>query len=327
MGAFEDLSFFLSHSPEINEENQHMNVFDLMKGKDGELWEIPLFWSPPFIMYFDKALVDDSNLSLDASIQSMCYEDGLMYGKQLIDSANKENTLLEMGNSAQAAESIILDNLDSFIDLDNKQVKLDSEEFVKILHKAKELETQGYYDIDGKIDFYNMEYYIAYAKGPGVMIAYNSLDPDSNMYHPMPLSDANGNVNMRTSLCFGINSKSDSKELAWEFLKFMLSDEVQTPALYGFFVNKKSFDAYVEMSFLNISGNPRNQVENKESITKEDYRNLLLRWMSQINGYTRPDKTIEKYINEEIGKFFDGEQSAEETAKTLQSKLDKYLNE
>ena len=324
MGAFEDLSFFLSNSPEINEESHYMNVFEIMKDKNGRLHKIPLTCQPPEIISFNKTLVEDSGLFLDDSIKKMSHKEAVEHAKKLVDSTNRDNTFLTLGNSGiHTAFGVINDSFEDFVDEENKKVDINNERFINILKWAKDLEDQGYYDTQQTIDFYNMEYYFALDNDFSTQAAYYSLRPDTERYHPIPQSDASGNVGATAYPCFGINSSSSNKELSWEFIKFLLSDEFQTlPSVFGLGVNKKGFDANVErnLKMYNEGG--------QTSIDKQEYEGLIKEWMSQINGYSRTDPTI---INElmypELIKFFKEGQSAEDTAEILQSKLDKYLNE
>jgi len=324
MGAFEDLSFYLAHSPEINEESHNMNVFEIMKDKNGRIYEIPLIWSPYDIIYFDKTLVADSGLFLGDGVKTMSYKEALEYAKNLVDSTDRNNTFLTMGKSSlHAVFSVMNDSFEDFIDEENKKVNIDNERFISILNWAKDLEDQGYYDTQQTIDFYNMEYYFAFGNDYGIQAVHYALHPDTDRYHSMPVSDGWGNVNASAPFRFGINSASKSKELAWEFIKFLLSDEVQTlPSFFGPGVNKKGFDATVErqLKFYNDGS--------QSNVSKQEYEELLKSWVSQINSYRRTDQMIiNEFLYPEIEKFFKEGQSAEDTARIIQSKLDKYLNE
>jgi len=62
-------------------------------------------------------------------------------------------------------------------------------------------------------------------------------------------------------------------------------------------------------------------------VSKDDYKNLLESWIMQINAYDPYDPTIDEFLLDEQSKFLGGKQSAEETARVLQAKIDKYFNE
>ena len=323
ISAFEDLTFFLNHTPEINADNYYMNIFETMKDSKGKLYELPLSCGLGTMIYFDKALVSEIDLVMENSVTEMSYQNALVYAKQLVDSTSKENTYLAhvRRNSADIIRGVFNDNYNEFIDIENKKVNINTKQFIELLKMIEDLENQGYFDTNKSLD-YNMEYHFALDSDSDTQAVYYSLLPDTNRCYSMPLSDANGNIATSSYLRFGINSASKNKELAWEFLKFMLSDEVQTlPSSSNLSVNKKGFEISVDEQLKYYNDG------NKTNVDKATFKNLLDGWVMQINTYKPKDPTIEIFLSEEIRRFSDKEQSAEETAKVLQSKIDKYLNE
>lgn len=321
MGALSDLSSFLNNTPEIKSDNFYMNIFEMMKDNKGRMYEIPLGCTLSKIVYFDKALATNSNLFLDDNITTMSFDKVLDYAKQLISNTDMVNTFLNMGRGRNISMDLITNDLNKFIDFENKKVDINTKQYAEILETGKDLEKQGYFDTTRSIDYYNMEYHLAFLDDYDVQAAYYSLIPDSIRYHSMPLSDADGNI-YTNPLRAGINSASNNKELAWEFIKYLLSDEVQSlPSFYSLGVNKKGFDAIVDRNLQMYNDG------NKQNVSKEEYKNLLESWLSQINAFNSEQVYITNMIYEENIKFFEGKQSAEATAEALQRKIDQYFNE
>ena len=63
------------------------------------------------------------------------------------------------------------------------------------------------------------------------------------------------------------------------------------------------------------------------TVAQEEYRELLENWMEQINDCDTVDSDIWTLIEEENAKFFQGEQTAQDTASILQRKIEQYFNE
>ena len=152
--------------------------------------------------------------------------------------------------------------------------------------------------------------------------AFYELDTSAGASYGMPMADKDGNVAINANGCLALNSASDNKDLAWEFMKYLLSDEVQSlPSLHGLAVNKTGFDAIAERYYSFYSEG------SQATVDKEEYAELLENWMEQINDCDTVDSAIWTLIEEENNKFFEGKQTAEETASILQRKLEQYFNE
>lgn len=320
MGAFEELSFYMDHSPEINEENYYMNLFEAAGMNSKQMYSLPLATSIQ-TLHFDKALVEDYGQYLPDDMKNMSYSKALDYALELVENTNRKNTFLSISSGYGVVGSIVNEQWAKFVNEETKQAFFDTEEYIQLLHKGAEFEEKGYFDTTG-LDFYNMEYYFAMQDDFDTQAAFYGLMDDSPYYHTMPLSDGDGNVPMSAYMQFGINSASPNKELAWEFLKFMISDEVQTsPSLYGMSVNRNGLDAYLNRQIANFNEG------NKTKIDETSYKNLLKGWMEQVNVDHSSRQIIISMMYEENKEFFDGKQSAADTAKKLQAKVNKYFNE
>lgn len=317
MGVFEELSNLLRLTPEINSDNYFMNVLEAPKDKDGNIYMLPLMSRFP-VVSFDKHLVTDSGKKIGDGMTKISFGKALEFAQELVDNTSRKNTFLMLESGAHLFNYAFRDYFNEFVDIENKKVSI-GEKYISLLNHVKDLENNGYFAAKGSIDFYNMEYYFALNADFDIQGAFFNLLPDTYTY-AMPLSDASGNVYVNPSNSVGINSNSKHKELAWEFIKFLLSEEVQSlPGFYGLGVNKKGFDNSAERIL---------KLYNKdEKVSKEEYRNLLEKWVMEINAYDINDPVISEFIWQESNKFFDGEQSAEEAARILQAKISKYLNE
>jgi multiple sugar transport system substrate-binding protein len=321
MGAFEDLSRYLSHSKEINAENYFLNVLESPKDKNGKLYVLPLVCSFDVIS-FDKRLVSENNSKLDDSLKTISFEKASEFAQQLVKSTSKKMAFITQIKAASYLYNIIKGNLKQFINIEQKRASIDTSKYIDLLNQIKNLEDKDYFASKNDIDFYNTEYYLALKNDYDVQAAFFSLDPSSNECYAMPMSDVDGKVFANPNLSLGISSASKNKELAWEFVKYLLSDEMQcSPSFYHKLgVNKKGFESSVERSWAFYNKDNRN-------ISKEAYKSLLENWILKINAYDTFDPVIEEIFYEENSKFFEGKQSAEDTARKLQAKVNKYLNE
>lgn len=317
MGVFEDLTPYIEEKG-MDDENYFMNIINLGKSEKGQ-FEIPLrvFFD---VVSFDRELVEDSGIKPDENLETISFLDVLDIGISLVDNTNRDNTYLSIGRVPEVAYRLIKEDLEKFINLDKKEVNFDSKEFVDILKYGTKLDQEGYFDT-GTIDFYNMEYHFAYDIDFPNQAAAFTLYSDSIRYQSMPMCDKNGKTMGRMSSTFGINSQSLNKDLAWEFIHFLMSEEVQSmPSFHMTGINKNAFDAISERY-------AKMMISDEYNFEISDYKKLLRGWYEQVEVNEFKDYNLSGIIYEEIDKYFKDIATAEETGKNIQRRVDKYFNE
>ncbi len=317
MGVFEDLTPYIREKG-MDDENYFMNIINLGKGKKGQ-FEIPLrvFFD---VVSFDKELVEDSGIKPDENLKAMSFSDALDIGIRLVDNTNRDNTYLSIGRAPEVAYQLVRESIHDFIDFDKKEANFDSKEFTDILEYAKKLDDEGYFD-KGTIDFYNMEYHFAYDIDFPNQAAAFTLYNDSIRYQSMPICNKDGRTIGRMSYTFGINSQSKNKDLAWEFIYFLMSEEVQSmPSFYMTGINKNAFDAASERY-------AKMMISDEYNFEISDYTKLLRGWYEQVEVNEFKDYNLSGIIYEEMDKYFKDIATAEETGKNIQRRVDKYFNE
>jgi len=322
MGVFEDLSPYIAAAPEMNEEQYFMNVLQAAGKEDGGLYIVPYKASFSALEFNGSLLAEHPELEKELQgRRSICFSDALKLAERMLEGTEKENAFLLQGTETGCVDYLVGDRLSEFIDMENKEVHLDSEAYIELLKWIKELSGKGCFDTEG-MDYYNMEYYFALIRDFDVQAAYYCLDERADMEYGMPVADAEGNIAISATPCLALNSASEKKGLAWEFMRYLLSEEVQSlPSIYGLAVNRKGFEAAVERQYQLYQDGSGGKVD------QEAYRNLLESWMSMMNDCDTLDYTVTALIGEETEKFFKGEQTAEETAKACQKKVTQYFNE
>lgn len=318
MGVFEDLSDYISKTPEMNEENYFLNVLEAAKDEEGQLFIMP-YMSSFQVISFDREVAEEGSVNI-AGTESISFSEAVEYAMQMTDNTLLKNVYIMQGKGVNYFENLVKDHQDSLIHMNEKKVNIDTEQYVGWLEEVKEIEQKGYLDTKRSIDYYNDNYHFAFNIDYDVQAAFYNLDGSNIMGRS--IADETGNVYTNSAYCFGLNSASNNKEIAWEFMKYLLSEEVQgSPSIHGLPVHKKGFEASADRYFkFYMDGS-------KSSVEFEEYQSLLLKWVKEINSCDVFDPNIMNYINEENSKFFDGTQSAEKTAQILQSKITQYLNE
>ncbi len=120
-----------------------------------------------------------------------------------------------------------------------------------------------------------------------------------------------------------VNSASQHKDGAWDFLEYMLSEDFQAMVqdmLAQCPVRKDSYEAYT-----------KNDIEDgwwSEALTEKDIRKMdEMLESAKLNDYGRADDPIGKIVSEEAEMYFAGDADLEETVQKIQNRVQNYLNE
>lgn len=130
-----------------------------------------------------------------------------------------------------------------------------------------------------------------------------------------------------------MNGKSENKDGAWDFLQFLLSEEFQNEIDWGFPAREDSFERYLENSYRSREENERMAQEyfystNYYEPTEEDFervRNMVEHSILERNMFTQSQ--VKNILYEEVGMFFSGDASLEETLEKIDNRVRLYLNE
>lgn len=130
---------------------------------------------------------------------------------------------------------------------------------------------------------------------------------------------------------YGISGASEKKEGAWEFIRFLLSEERQAERMnrnsYGFPISKKAFDERTEAAFGRIQNDPVYEVL-RTPLNKERYMEIMGTWL-------RGSKPLEmgidydawKIVSEEAEAYYSRQKPLDTVLDTIESRMRLYLSE
>jgi len=269
-------------------------------------------------------------------------------GARVIDFQNGAN---------QAFKTLFRSEYKKYVDVENKKANFQDGSFVRLLNELNEQRLNGYF----KPDFLSMEeqtqdfiesqdlYYYQYQIGQVLKNIFLPKDDfTSSGAFPIPdideiaglLTNEAGEAAFRCYQTYGMNANSKNKALAWEFIKFMQSEEMQQSLnLLGLPVNNAAF---VENSKVNLTKIPNYVPQGSDGYTVDGYHELSEEkyqrayedfmkyhneFVNALNFYPVTDQIINDMVYSEVEYFFGGSKSAEAVASVLQNKVFLYLNE
>ena len=120
---------------------------------------------------------------------------------------------------------------------------------------------------------------------------------------------------MQAYSIFAINSASKKKEGAWDFLEYLLSEELQKwigPMNNMFPVRKDCFEAY-----------QRDQEMSAEYIERVE----KMAEAAVLNDFGAVSDPVWAIVSEEAGMYFTGDADLETTVQKIQNRVQLYLDE
>lgn len=338
-----NLDELISKDKDFDINKYNTTLIDLLKYKK-QTYTIPLCFGIQSLVA-NKDEIVKIQASLDDT--KWTWQDFITIGEKAVKDINGDGNVdqyafIKMDDS-DLFSYLFASCYNQFVDMENKKANFDSQEFVNLLNMCKQftdknlsnpqvVDMAAYPDASdrGQIVFlpqniYNYMHY-SYVKtmfnGKSKILSLPSQVKNGGTYVP--------------KLLISINSNSEHVNEAWEFLKFLLSDEAQSPKELentGFAINKealkKRFEEDLKESEDIISQNGGSTVINDRRIdplTKDDV-SAIKKLINDAQNCQNNDLQISSIINRELTPFFTGQKSAVEVSKIIQSKVETYLNE
>ena len=136
-----------------------------------------------------------------------------------------------------------------------------------------------------------------------------------------------------SSEVFAMNSASQNKQGAWDFLEFLLSEEMQNRIDWQFPVRIDSFEKYLYMTSRNAEENKSEfsyYLSDISPITPEDiaaFRSLIDNAVFRDSTLTAMENPVRTILWEETQAYFAGDATLDETVDKIQNRVEMYLNE
>ncbi|NLO40555.1 MAG: extracellular solute-binding protein [Ruminiclostridium sp.] len=330
-GMLVDLSQMMEEDKTFKNNNYYTNLFDAMK-QDGKLFVMPVNVSG-IAMLSNKKLLSEKKVSFDPA--NWTWES---FHTMTAHSSDGSGVYIVPPDTANI---ILMGAYQRFIDVKNKKASFDTGEFEKMLEMAKgfgmnteKMSSDGISSLietaaRGRVMFSPQ------VIGEFMMLSASKVALDGEFgVHNMPDESQRGG-SFKCNEVFAINGSTKYREQAWDFIKILLSDEIQSlDELKGFPVSKKALRDKADKNnkLLTTPGMGFSvSTGSVEPITpialSEDEISQLLDYVDGLATCCHMDQKILGMIQTETGSYFSGEKSASDVAKTLQQKVSLYLGE
>lgn len=316
-GYLVDLYEFIDK--DINREEYLTNIFEAY-AVQGKLYEMPLYFRIKGYAAKER-IAGNEELSLQDWTEILKnYPESTLFPGDF-----KRDDLLEELISSEM-----------FWNREEKTCNFDSEEFIEYLEWAKKLPKEVDYLNETNIwpnqridkilltSVYLMDF-------RDIQRTYEVTYGEDVIFTGFP--GMGGAMFSREGIRIGINSQSGKQDLAWQFVKGFLSEEYQNKiAKKRYFpINKSVLQQVAEQATISWGEwESTYKLDGKEyklsPITKE-HADKAISFIETIKKVEAYDYQIEQIIREECEYFFEGQKTAEQVAKILQSRIQLMLLE
>lgn len=311
MGVFEDLAPYLESAEEINEDGYYMNIFDAHREESGEMYLFPVSAAASPLIVFGREIVDETGLLPKTEGVSMTWREALDLAEEMYDASRLPD--IGFPNPQSILYNIFTKEVITSVNYAEEKVELRKQELLDVLNAFEEFDNYNSYSYnEGAVKVFDLSYQEDLGVADFVASGY---------YEAVQWKQSDGKVYLSPYFKqdYGMNSRSKNKALAWEFLKFLLSDEVQTlPAFPNASINKNGLRARVE--------NYCEAWELSEERGEEILR-LTDGWLSQVNAYRPEDTDLIQLGDSIMAEFLNGRLTAEEAVSEAEFRLEQYLSE
>jgi multiple sugar transport system substrate-binding protein len=356
-GQLENLENLMNGDASFNKGDYRENILSALKYQNG-IWVMPMDYTFNYFAYDSTLFPAAVAANLFGPGKSYTTDALLKIGETYFSGTYKLFNALGYSNGSPGGMLVQLFNeyITTFIDLQNKRANFTNGGLTGIFESVKKYSEIGYIPqgltgqqsaeqvmLRGAVEeneryffkwYSNFSLLSQFTRGTGRrMMIYNggtAMTIDDNDEVAGIEANADGTVPFKYSQGFAINSRSKNKELAWEFIKFLLSEDMQLStslSASALPLNNSARSQKAELVFSGAFMGRASPLDANQRVALERYTAAVETLSDKINGFVVRDTMIDDMISAEVQYFFNGSRTAAEVARVLQNKVDLYLNE
>ncbi len=337
-GLLADLYPLFEKDETLKKEDYLQNIFTALE-TNGKLYSITPSFSVYTLLGKTSRVGDRTSWTMADLIAAM---QSLPEGAQLFSEMTRDNFL----------QFAITLSSSSYIDREKGTCSFNTESFQTLLELAKNFpEKIDYETMYGK-DYDWTQYELQYRKDKTLLMimyisdfAYLHTVEAATFGEPVSLigfpTDSGAGSAIIMNQQYAIASSSKSKDGAWAFLRYFLTDEYQEKIDNGEFpVKLSALDKYKERAmkpntYVDENGNTvempntyyiDNQEVNIGYPTQADV-DRIYNFIGSLDTIYRTDSSLMAIISEEAGAFFAGQKTVEEVSNIIQNRVQIYISE
>lgn len=331
-GVFEDLNQYLEKDTLIKKEDYLENVLNAYAVED-KLYAIMPSFTIGTIMGKTSLIGDRESWTIQELI---AFAKEQPEGTKIFEYATKDSIL----------STLLMYNIEEYIDYKTGECSFDSESFIQILEFANQFDKEFVWNenapstpsliAENKLTLVNTNFSDVLS-----FQAYQKMFGEDVTFIGYPTSEGKGSVLESNGSTLAINAKAKNKEGAWEFVRMFMLEDYQTSLDWGFPILKSALEDNFQESMKEESWTDETGTEVVQPKTTwgwndfeveiyaatqeevDEIRDLIMS-IDKVSSY---DQQIQSIVAEEAAAYFEGMKTAPEVATIIQSRIQIYVNE
>ncbi|MGO4350047.1 ABC transporter substrate-binding protein [Paenibacillus sp. MCAF9] len=305
---------------DFDQNQYYQNIFKHSQNGDG-------LYAMPFSFALDtftgnKDLLEKANIEIND--QTWTWDDVKKALMQLKEQAGEDYVGFQNLFPVQLLSEYIEANYDKLIN--QGQANFDSDLFRNMMKQIKSMYDEDVLSAEPNYEYVESLFGNANILDPTTGLS-QVLDPKFNIYQKPTVNGQNNGTPFKSYFTLGMNSKSKVQDEAWNFIKFMLSEEMQTSPIVGGFamhkgvVEKQLKDAKQQAIAGTLTG------QKFDASTIDSKIQQLQKLIDGASTNLSSDFKVISIAVEEFDSYMSGQKSVEDVSKLIQNRVNTYINE
>lgn len=300
---FTDLYPLMKNDTDFNEDDYFTNIIDTFT-YDDKLLQMPY-------RLFVTTLLGTNNTSQ--------HNDNYMDYKEFIDFININPDSIYISSNDALPEIFLSSYINEFVDIKNSKCDFKNDTFYNTLKMLKSnFKSQQQYDKDCS----SPDEHIMYPETALLQTVCDSIDYKELYFFGIPsFKEAACLINGFDG--FAITESCTNKDIAWDFIKQLISDDYQNDMEDNIPVKKSALEhSITERTYCNSR-----KITFDELAAENPQIEKMISLFDKPFILSQSDSQIYKLIENELQAFYNEKKSAEETAENIQNLITRYLCE
>ena len=307
---------------DFDRNQYYQNIFE--GSQDGEgLYAMPFSFAIDALTG-NTEMLEQANIKIDD--QTWTWDEFENISKKLKEKVGEDYVAFVNLFPIQLLAEYIEANYDTLID--QGKANFDSELFRDMMRQIKSMYDEGVLKAEFTYDYNKTLFHNANLLDPITGLS-QVLDPKIKIYQRPTVNGKYNGTGFKSYFTLGMNSKSKVQDEAWNFIKFMLSEEMQsTPMVMGFAMHKAVVEKQLgEAKQQAVAGTMPLLEQKFDANTVESKIKELHKLIEGANKNLSSDFKVVSIAIEEFDSYMSGQKSVEDVSKLIQNRVNTYINE
>jgi len=313
----------MKKDPKFDKSNYYENILKSSQDGDG-LYAMPFSFYVDGLLSGKPSMLKKSNITINDN--SWTWDQFKDIAKKLQEQEGSDFVALINMFPGQMLYDYIEANYSTLVQ--DGEAHFDSDLFRSMMRQIKSMYDDGVLKTEFSYD-YGKQLFSGFSLYSPQTALTDMLLPDTQYFRAPTLNGQSTGITFRSGFTLGLNSKSEVQAEAWEFVKFLLSEEMQSsPDLKGYPMDKFVVEKLIQDEKTKIEkGEAELQGGIPDGKTIDEHIQTLKKLLDSAGIKKSSDMKVVSIAMEEFNSYMSGQKSEDAVSKLIQNRVTTYLNE